>query len=65
MDAYTKIAAAFAIFAKYDHEVGVAAQHDIILAGPDPDAVTAKDAAALIALDWHREYTLECWGFFV
>jgi hypothetical protein len=64
MSAYDKITRAFAVFAKYDHTPGVAAEHDLIYAGPDPDEMSPDDVATVEALGWHREGEYECWGLF-
>jgi hypothetical protein len=47
---------AFQIFAKYvpeDEYFEVAAEHDEIYAGPNPEKVTPEDKARLEELGWH------------
>ena len=56
-------AKAFAIFAKYGDGAGkTQARHDELLAGPDPELVSAEDCAQLEALGWGPdEESGECW----
>lgn len=58
---------AFQIFAKYMPEgewFEVAAEHDEIYAGPNPETVTSEDKARLEELGWH-DFEEECFQRFV
>lgn len=58
------VAEGLMILAKYDPEShDIAAEHDIIYAGPDPKRVTPEDAARLKELGWHIEE--ESWSRYV
>lgn len=58
-------AEAFTIFAKYsDGADHVAAEHDEVFAGPDPDVVSSEDVARLEALGWRADAKLGCFGKF-
>ena len=54
---YKSWAEAFTIFAKYDDKPygEVAAEHDEIYAGPDPQDVSDEDLARLEVLGWHAD----------
>lgn len=59
-------AEAFAIFAKYEPEsiAHVAAEHDIIYAGPEVE-VSPEDKARLEELGWFYDKSLPCWCQYV
>jgi len=51
---YEKLIEALTIFNKYDHDdKSVAAEHDVVYAGPNPVDVSAEDTARLEELRWH------------
>lgn len=65
MSIYDKFIEGFFIFKKYDHNHGISASHDIIYAGPDPEAVSAEDLEKLETLGWNREDEEGCFYRFL
>lgn len=61
---YVSLAKAFMIFAKYEGPQNVAAEHDKIFAGPNPEAMTVEDINALHSLQWYPDNDLECFYYF-
>lgn len=62
---YESWAEAFTIFARYlpnEDWSQVAAEHDIIYAGPSPSVVSAEDTARLEVLGWSVEHDYECFS---
>lgn len=49
---YAAWSEAFAIFAKYTEVADLAAEHDVIYAGPRPSAVSVEDTERLEQLGW-------------
>lgn len=62
---YDSIIDAFNIFKKYPHHQWVAAEHERILAGPEPSIVSEADIAALTVLGWHADDEESCFYSFV
>ena len=64
---YASWAEAFTIFAKYDNAefASVAAEHDILYAGPDPRQVSLADRRRLRQLGWYLDKQYECFHKFV
>lgn len=54
-EVYRRFIRAFAIFATYEHTADVAAEHDEMWAGPDPDDVSPEHLAELEELGWHPD----------
>lgn len=54
----------FQIFAKYGDWQEVAAEHDIVYAGPNPAEMKSDDIARLTELGW-LESEYGCWERFV
>lgn len=50
---YERIKAGFEIFDKYEGYQEVAAEHDRIFAGPDPEIVSDEDKETLEEIGWH------------
>ncbi len=42
----------------------VDANHDIILAGFDPNNMTDEECSDLKEWGWHKEIEYDCWAFF-
>jgi len=59
MSQYSRLSQALDIFMKYPED-DMAADHDIIWAGPDPNSVSEVDIVKLAALGWHPEWDLDC-----
>ena len=55
---------AFALFAKYDTSpyVEVAAEHDIIFAGPNPKDVSEEDKQELTRYGWRVNEEFDCFS---
>lgn len=62
---YSKYIEAFQIFEKYDHYKSVAAGHDAIYAGPDPEEVSNQDMNELIELGWLPDNEDGCFYIFI
>jgi hypothetical protein len=45
-------------------DADIAAEHDVIYAGPNADVVSEADAIELEKLGWHKSKH-DCWAFFV
>lgn len=57
------------ILAKYTAKGGdcynISAEHDVIYAGPDGEAVSAEDAAELEGIGWFLDKDVDSWAVFV
>lgn len=54
------------IFEKYGNDVGIAAEHDIIYAGPyDCILVNEEDTKTLASLGWFIDKSCDSWAIFV
>lgn len=64
---YAAWSEAFAIFAKYepDARFEVAAEHDVIYAGREPEKYSDADKARLEELHWRYDDSLECYYHYV
>lgn len=56
---------AFTIFAKYEADAEMAAEHDILYLGPDPEVVSEEDIDRLFALGFRPSENGECFYHFV
>jgi hypothetical protein len=62
---YERWIAAFTIFAKYEPNGGeVAAEHDVVYAGPNPETVNEDDIVTLDDLGWHISHDYDCFYAF-
>ena len=52
MNIYEEFSEAFTIFAKYDTDGYICAEHDEIFAGPNPEIVSEEDKKKLEELGW-------------
>lgn len=55
MGIYDEMAEAMAIFATYDGYHEIAAEHDVLMAGPQVEATTPEHAKRLDELRWHED----------
>ena len=58
-----KMIEAFTIFRRYE-DGDIAAEHDIIYAGPAPNDVSEDDKLKLAELGWHVEEEFDCFFYF-
>ena len=66
MSDFDKIIAGLNIFRRFlkENELYVAAEHDVIYAGPNPDVVPDDVKAELESLRWHPNEEFECFQLF-
>lgn len=62
---YQALSQAFLVFARYQPAYDeLAAEHDVLYAGPDPDAVSDDDKKTLAELGWEPEPQYNCFRYF-